>query len=77
MAEIEDRYYSMPEIMKYLGINRDTDLHWIAAKKCHYIRVEIGENLRSPRSTNGSTATKRSRNYESSVSDFSNTIPKI
>ena len=53
MVEIEDRHYSMPEIMKYLGINRDTDLHWIAAKKCHYIRVEIGENLRSPRSTNG------------------------
>ena len=22
MAEIEDRYYSMPEIMKYLGISR-------------------------------------------------------
>lgn len=22
MAEIEDRYYSMPEIMKYLGISQ-------------------------------------------------------
>ena len=29
MAEIEDRYYSMPEIMKYLGISRDTALRWI------------------------------------------------
>ena len=33
MVEIEDRYYSMPEIMKYLGIRRDTALRWIAAKK--------------------------------------------
>ena len=33
MAEIEDRYYSMPEIMKYLGISRDTALRWIAATK--------------------------------------------
>ena len=32
-VEIEDRYYSMPEIMKYLGISRDTALRWIAAKK--------------------------------------------
>lgn len=32
MAEIEDRYYSMPEIMKYLGISRDTALRWIATK---------------------------------------------
>lgn len=33
MAEIEDRYYSMPEIMKYLGISRDTALRWITTKK--------------------------------------------
>ncbi len=33
MAEIEDRYYSMPEIMKYLGISRDTALRWIATKE--------------------------------------------
>lgn len=32
MAEIEDRYCSMPEIMKYLGISRDTALRWIATK---------------------------------------------
>lgn len=33
MNDIEDRYYSMPEIMKYLGISRDTALRWIAAKQ--------------------------------------------
>jgi excisionase family DNA binding protein len=33
MLEIEDRYYSMPEICKYLGISRDTALRWIATKK--------------------------------------------
>lgn len=33
MAEIEDRYYSMPEIMKYLGISRDTALRWITTKE--------------------------------------------
>ena len=32
MAEIEARYYSMPEIMKYLVISRDTALRWIATK---------------------------------------------
>ena len=32
-VEIEDRYYSMPEIMKYLGISRDTALRWIATKE--------------------------------------------
>ncbi len=33
MTDIEDRYYSMPEIMKYLGISRDTALRWIATKQ--------------------------------------------
>lgn len=33
MTDIEDRYYSMPEIMKYLGISRDTGLRWIATKQ--------------------------------------------
>ena len=33
MPEIEERYYSMPEIMKYLGISRDTALRWIATKE--------------------------------------------
>ena len=32
MSEITDRYYSMPEICKYLGISRDTALRWIATK---------------------------------------------
>ena len=32
MLEIEDRYYSMREICKYLGISRDTALRWIAIK---------------------------------------------
>ena len=32
MSEITDRYYSMPEICKYLGISRDTALRWIAIK---------------------------------------------
>lgn len=29
MKEIIDRWYSMPEICKYLGISRDTALKWI------------------------------------------------
>ena len=32
MADFEDRYYSMPEICKYLGISRDSALKWIANK---------------------------------------------
>ena len=32
MSNLEDRYYSMPEIMKYLGISRDTALRWIATR---------------------------------------------
>ena len=32
MSDLEDRYYSMPEIMKYLGISHDTVLRWIATK---------------------------------------------
>ena len=32
MSEITDRYYSMPEICKYLRISRDTALRWIAIK---------------------------------------------
>ena len=38
MSEITDRYYSMPEICKYLGISRDTALRWIATKN------KIGKN---------------------------------
>lgn len=40
MAEIEDRYYFMPEIMKYLGISRDTALRWITTKEmpAHKVR---------------------------------------
>lgn len=33
MTDIEDRYYSMLDIMKYLGISRDTALRWIATKQ--------------------------------------------
>ena len=32
MLEIPDRYYSMSEICKYLGISRDTALRWISTK---------------------------------------------
>ncbi len=32
MSEINDRYYSMSEICKYLGISRDSALKWIAKK---------------------------------------------
>ena len=32
MLEITDRYYSMSEICKYLGISRDTALRWISTK---------------------------------------------
>ena len=32
MTGFEDRYYSMPEICKYLGISRDSALKWIANK---------------------------------------------
>ena len=43
MSEITDRYYSMPEICKYLGISRDTALRWIATKKyaCPQDREEL------------------------------------
>ena len=40
MSDLEDRYYSMPEIMKYLGISRDTALRWIATKGCLLIKSE-------------------------------------
>lgn len=33
MAEIEDRYYSMPEFMKYFRISIDTALRWIFTKE--------------------------------------------
>lgn len=33
MKEIENRYYSMPEIMQYLGVSRDSVLRWIATKE--------------------------------------------
>lgn len=33
MTDIKDRYYSMPEILKYLGISRDTALRWITTKQ--------------------------------------------
>ena len=32
MTDLEDRYYSMPEICKYLGISRDSVLKWIVNK---------------------------------------------
>ena len=32
MTDFEDRYYSMPEICKYLGISRDSALKWIVNK---------------------------------------------
>ena len=32
MTDFKDRYYSMPEICKYLGISRDSALKWIANK---------------------------------------------
>lgn len=32
MTDFEDRYYSMPEICKYLDISRDSALKWIANK---------------------------------------------
>ena len=32
MTDFEDRYYSMPEICKYLGISSDSALKWIANK---------------------------------------------
>ena len=32
VTEIEDRYYSMPEIMQYLGVSRDSVLRWITTK---------------------------------------------
>ena len=32
MTDFEDRYYSMLELCKYLGISRDSALKWIANK---------------------------------------------
>lgn len=53
MPEIEDRYYSMPEIMKYLGISRDTALRWIATKRCLRIKSGRSGSSRFPKLTNG------------------------
>ena len=33
MAEIENRCYLMPEIMKYFDISRGAALHWIDTQK--------------------------------------------
>lgn len=43
MTDIEDRYYSMPEIMKYLGISRDTALRWITTKQmpAHNFKMKV------------------------------------
>lgn len=60
MAEIEDRYYSMPEIMKYLGISQRYRLcAGSQQKKCQRIRLESSGSSKSQRSTNGSTAARR------------------
>ena len=32
MKAIDDRYFSMPEIMEYIGASRDSILRWIATK---------------------------------------------
>ena len=32
MKAIDDRYYSMPEIMECIGASRDSILRWIATK---------------------------------------------
>lgn len=39
MTIFEDRYYSMPEICKYLGISRDSALKWIANKGMQHIKL--------------------------------------
>ena len=50
MADFEDRYYSMPEICKYLGISRDSALKWIANKGkpahkiCKKWKFKLSEN---------------------------------
>lgn len=59
MKEIPDRYYPMPEIMKYLGISRDTALRWIATKNSPRIKSERSGSLRFQKLTNGSTAVRR------------------
>ena len=40
MSEIEDRYYSMPEICRYLGISRDSALKWISNKSMPAHKVD-------------------------------------
>ena len=39
MIEFEDRYYSMPEICKYLGISCDSALKWIENKSIPAYKV--------------------------------------
>ena len=57
MTDIEDRYYSMPEIMKYLGISRDTALRWITTKQmpAHKIEKKTGSS-NFPKLMSGSIA---------------------
>ena len=40
--DIKDRYYSMPEICKHVGISRDTALRWISTKNMS--AHKIGKN---------------------------------
>ena len=46
MSEIIDRYYSMSEICKYLGIRRDTALRWIATKNMPAHKIVKNRNFK-------------------------------
>lgn len=53
MTDFEDRYYSMPEICKYLGISRDSALKWIANKGMPAHKVEKSGSLNFLKSMHG------------------------
>lgn len=59
MSEITDRYYSMPEICKYLGISRDTALRWIATKNMPAHKDGKIGSSKFLKSTSGLIADKR------------------
>lgn len=53
MTDFEDRYYSMPEICKYVGISRDSALKWSQTKVCPPTRSARSGNSNFPKLMRG------------------------
>ena len=53
MAEMEDRWLSISEICKHLGVSKDTVYKWIDEHKCPRIAWAASGSSRRMRWTNG------------------------